>query len=201
MRLFTALLAIVTFVLAGCVPSLHGIVDDDSSVMDGRLEGVWQRTFPHATNAKPHEQWKFTPRNDEQAYRLDYTEASGDTGEFIARLTKIGDHHYLDFFPVKPHKLDEINAEDLSGFYRHHLLPVHTFIRIEQWEPTLKLAFFDLRRMDEYLKEDPGAVAHERTDVNGDLLLTASTAELRKFIARVDGEQELFTVPIILERK
>jgi len=201
MRLATTLMAIGALVLVGCVPSLHGIAEHENSVMDERLAGGWQRHFPEATDAKPQGRWEFSPVEDENAYRLRYTDASGNTGEFTARLTKIGDHHYLDLFPVKPHKLDEVDAEDLSGFYRHHLLPVHTFVRIEQWEPNLRMAFFDLRRMDEYLKHHPDVLAHQRTDVNGDLLLTASTDELRQFIARVDGDQELFTTPIVLKQE
>ena len=201
MKPYSTLLTIAALVLAGCVPSVHGIADREHSVMDSRLEGVWVREFPQVDDAKSRGRWEFTPRPEDVSYRLNYRDASGNTGEFTARLTQIGAHHYLDLFPVRPHRLDEIDAADLSGFYRHHLLPVHTFIRINQWAPTLELAFLDLRRMDRYLEDHPESIAHERTDVNGDLLLTASPRELRDFIEQVEDREQIFTIPIVLKRE
>lgn len=36
--------------------------------------------------------------------------------------------------------------------------------------------------------------------MNGDLLAAALTADLRDVISKVDGERELFTVSIVLDR-
>lgn len=191
-RLRHGILVFILFACAGCVPSLYGLVEQGDGIFKQELLGDWV----HANDQGRQSEWNFIRHPEEACYLLNYTDDKGNVGEFVARLTKLGKQHFLDLYPVKPQKLEEAEFGELSGFYRLHLLPVHTLMRIDRFEPTPKLSLLHINKMKEHLKSHPEALSHRRIEHSGDLLLTAPTSELREFFKSTKAE--LFTKPLEL---
>ena len=74
-----------------------------------------------------------------------------------------------------------------SGFYKIHLLRTHSFLKVTRITPALQMAPLDLKWLREYLAKNPKAIAHQKFGEGDEaqIVLTASTPELRKFIVPV----------------
>jgi hypothetical protein len=178
-----ALLSLL-LMLTGCVPSLHPLYNAQDVIFDPALLGVWGEKDSQET-------WAFT-KADAQAYKLIYTDEKNKRGEFIVHLVKVEDHLFLDLFPVEP----ELPQNE---FYQGHLLRAHTFMRVSQIEPTLRLACLDPDWLKNRLAKNPAAIRHEK--VNDEILLTASTPELQQFLLAHLKTRGAFGEPSEMERQ
>jgi hypothetical protein len=161
---FAVVMTIAAF-LSGCVPSLHPLYTDADLAYDPALVGEW-------SSEGSSETWTFTG-DSEKEYKLVYVDKDGAKGEFDVHLVKVKDRLFLDFFPKDP----ELQQND---FYKMHLLPVHTFMKVEQIEPTLIMSPLNPEWLGKYLEENPDAIAHDEVDDR--LVLTAGTKELQAFL-------------------
>jgi hypothetical protein len=118
-------------------------------------------------------------------YKIAYTDEKGIVGNFGGVLGKINDTMFLNILPTK----SNFTANNL---YMFHLLPVHTFIRIEQIEPTLKMRMMETDKFEDAVKENPGMVKHETLKYQGRIILTASTEELQTFMKKNAKDNKLF---------
>ncbi|MHC4719020.1 MAG: hypothetical protein ACYSYT_00915 [Planctomycetota bacterium] len=176
-------------VLCGCVPSLHCLFTDKELVFEEKLLGIWAEDNSEET-------WEFKRYSDEadKTYKLIYTDSDGQAGEFAAKLGKLDKMMYLDLYPEAP----DINAND---FYIHHLLGVHTFMKIEQIEPTLQMRLMSPDKMKEMLEANPNLIKHEILEErDSQVLLTASTKELQRFIIEYAKDEGLFDEPSDMKR-
>lgn len=183
--------------LGGCIPvmSLHPLYTETDVVFEEGLLGTW---FDDANN--PEAFWKFErvekPKN---AYKLILSDEEGNKGSFIAHLVKLQDKLFLDAYPSEsPWEPEEPNEVDFL-FNNLFLLPTHTFMKIDSIEPELKMRLTLESKMEELLKENPGAVKH--TKVEDRLVLTASTKELQAFVLKYADDENLFTDEIVLNRR
>jgi hypothetical protein len=151
--------------LAGCVPSLNPLYTDDTLVFEPALIGVWKQPEGSA-------RWNFS-QLDARSYRLLYTDEQGQQGRFIGHLVRLDGELFLDLFP-------EESQLDASGFYKLHLVPIHTIYRVHGTQPNLKLAAIDYKWFDEYLTSHPKEIQY--ATFNGRKLITASTADVQKFV-------------------
>lgn len=156
---------IAAVLLAGCLPSLNPIYTERDLIFDPAVVGSWKQPNSRAS-------WEFTKRDD-KSYNLVYTDENGYSGRFIARLARIEETVFLDLFPQQ-------NASDESGFYKFHLVPIHTIYLVRRTTPELELAAIDHKWLEKFLAEHPGTVANATFD--GRKLITASTAELQAFV-------------------
>ena len=78
------------------------------------------------------------------------------------------------------------------------LIPVHTFIKIDSFEPKLKMRLTNEEDLKKLLKEKPDAVEH--TFVEERLVLTASIKELQNFILKYADDKRVFKNEIVLGR-
>jgi hypothetical protein len=176
-------------VLCGCVPSLHCLFTDKELVFEEKLLGIWAEDNSEET-------WEFKRYSDEadKTYKLIYTDSDGQAGEFAAKLGKLDKMMYLDLYPEAP----DINAND---FYIHDLLGVHTFMKIEQIEPTLQMRLMSPDKMKEMLEANPNLIKHEILEErDSQVLLTASTKELQRFIIEHAKDEGLFDEPSDMKR-
>ncbi len=150
--------------LAGCVPSLHPIYKPADLVEKPAIVGTW---------TVEQEIWRFAAGADKR-YDVTYLDKDNKTGRFDGHLAMIGEQLFLDLFPKEP----EIDAGE---YYKIHLVPAHSFLRVDQVEPTLKMAAMNPEWIKKYLAEHPDAVKHDKSD-DGDILLTADTAGLQAFL-------------------
>ena len=133
--------------VAGCIPSVHPLYTDQDLIFDPALVGEW-------ADEEGKETWTFT-KSSENAYKLLYLDEKGKKGEFAVHLLKVGDRRFLDLYPAAP----DLQEND---FYKGHLMPVHTFMRVRQQENLLQMAFMKPDWIKKFLQEHPDAVKHEQ---------------------------------------
>lgn len=172
-RLLATLAALAA--VSGCVPSLHPFYSPETTVFQEALLGTW-------SNPGDNETWTFTSENDGE-YAVSFTDSEGLTGSFEVHLLKLGEELYLDFFPAPP----ELESNE---FYVGHLLAIHTLARIELSDSGLAVAGMNPEWVEEFLDAHPDALAAERLDQS--LVLTASTADLQKFVTQFRDSGEMF---------
>jgi len=176
-KLFFYLLA---GILTGCVPSLHPLYTNKDLVFEEKLLGTWSK------DSNDKETFEFTRASNDpnsREYTMVYTDKDGKKGEFRAKLGKLNGTMFLDLFPGKL----ECQTPD---FYNLHLLPAHTFMKIEQIEPVLKMAAMNPEKMDKMIKSDPNLIKYE--SIEDRLVLTASTKELQEFMKKHSNDKDLF---------
>ena len=165
-------------ILAGCVPSLHPLYTEQDLIFAQQLLGIWQKP-------DSNENWRFEkdPAQDNKYYQATYTDDKGNDGTFVAALIKLNGTMFLDLFPKKPEC-------DCRPLYPFHFYPVHNFVKIQQIQPTLKMMVIDPEKVKQMLAEDPNLIPHEVVDDR--LVITASTAQLQRFVADYADYPQLF---------
>ena len=192
-KILLALVLVALCGLIGCIPtSINPLYTGQDLVFDPALIGVWSET------GDSKETWAFEKAGD-TVYKLVFTENDGKTGHFEAHLLKLGLTQFLDLFP------DESGIEEMnrSGFYKVHLLRTHSFLKVTQIEPALQMAPLDLKWLREFLGKHPKAIRHQKIGEGDDaqIVLTASTPEVRKFVEKHLKTKGAFGEPINLKRK
>lgn len=168
-------------VVSGCVPSLNPVYKDENLIFDATVLGIWAQPDSKA-------RWDFAKR-DEKSYRLIYTDDDGQEGRFIAHLASVEGTKFLDLFP------EEVDTKS-AGFYRFHLVPIHTIYLVKRTQPTLELTAIDYQWLDDYLTKNPDAV--QCATFNGRKMITAPTEQVQAFVL---AHQDRFTGKFDLERK
>ncbi|HCO94185.1 MAG TPA: hypothetical protein DIU00_09575, partial [Phycisphaerales bacterium] len=161
---------LLVLLLAGCLPSLHELYTDEILIFEEGLVGKWR--------ADESSTWQFRQAGEKE-YELRIYEAEEDLGRFEAHLVKIKGMMFLDLYP------DSEFVKDLDDFYKWHLLAVHTFMKVDQIEPNLRLRIIDYEEVTDILEDNPDAIKHEVVDER--IVLTAKTGQLQEFVvAHVD---------------
>lgn len=197
-------LLLAVMFLAGCLlRSVHPLILDQHASVKADLAGTW-------VDRESKDSWTFE-QVGEKSYRLLYhqqvvkrltsgetvetIEERGDTAIFQAHIGILGTTYFMDIFP----------QEAVGGytalkneFYNLHLLPTHSFLRTRFGNGTLGLAQLDPDWLKQQLEEGTISVKHEKT--GNDVLLTASTDELRALYARLADNDEAFPKGITLHR-
>ena len=196
MKVKKLLFYLLAALLGGCVPvmSLHSLYTEENVVFEEKLLGTWLED-PN----EPEATWKFKrieePNN---AYNLVLSDEEGKKGSFVAHLVKLEDSLFLDVFPDEfPCDTDDPNKTDWP-YNVFFLVPAHTFLKIEQIEPTLKMRIMDPDNLKEMLENDPNLIKHEI--VQDRPVLTASTKELQKFMKAHADDEGLFGEPSKMKR-
>lgn len=171
-------------ILSSCVPSLNPLYTDADLIFDAALLGVW-------TDAEATESWAFTSAG-EREYNLVYTDENGKKGDFKARLLKIEGKTFLDLSPVKP-------ALAQNDFYKANFLPTHTFVYVSQGAPNPQIAYLEPDWLKAFLDKNPAALGHEK--VSGEILLTAPTRDLQKFLLAHLNTPGAFSKPVGIKRR
>ena len=175
--------------LCSCIPSVNPFYTDKDVVFDARLLGEWQEK----DKSDDPDVWKFEGTTN-KTYKLTVTEKEGKQGTFNAHLFQLKQEYFLDLIP------DDCNyATNQADLVAASMFPGHLLVRVSQFEPGLKLAFFDFDWLQKYLEKNPKALAHHQ---EGDrLVLTAGTRDLQKFVLKHLGKDELFEKPDEMIRK
>jgi len=163
---------LLAVVLGGCLPSLHPLYTDQTLVFEEKLTGKW---------LDGNKIWEFK-KGEEKAY--DMRVFDGKEGLFKAHLVKLGDMMFLDIFP------DDETLKDMQDLYKVHIVPAHTFMKVEQMDPNLVLRMMNPDKVSELLENDPDLLKHEKVDDG--IVLTASTEQLQEFMLRYANEEDIF---------
>ena len=194
--------------LGGCVPvmSLHPLYTEKDLVFEEKLLGTWgdDPNDPEIT-------WDFqrsdmSKKGAEKTYNLTLTliakednEEDKKAGSFDVHLVKLKDRFFLDIYPNK-FPCEEQDWEKMEWPYNAFFaVSVHTFIKVDSFEPHLRMRLTDDEDMNKLLEENPGAVEH--ASIEDTLVLTASTKELQAFVLKYADDSRLFTKETVLSRK
>ena len=165
---------VLAIILSGClIQSLHPLYTDKELVFEDKLVGKWSENGDSILEFK---------KAEGKAYQMRVFD--GKDGRYEAHLVKLKDMMFLDVYP------DDATMEGMQGFYGVHLLPVHTFMRVDQIDPNLQLRAMGYEKLVEMLEEDPNLLKHEVLEDH--LVLTAPTGQLQRFIVKYANVEGVF---------
>lgn len=120
-----------------------------------------------------------------------------DTSYFLGSVGEIGNNLFLDL------QLLDFNIENES-FTQAHLFKVHTFSKLTLDQDELSIELFEDSWITDLIVENRVRIKHEKVeDVlagRSEILITASTKELQKFIEKYGNDEDAFDDPIELAR-
>jgi hypothetical protein len=177
----------VIALLAGCVvTSVYPFYNAKDVVFDPTLVGTWAET--NSANAA-NDHWRFE-KADGQAYKLTIQDKEKGT-EFDAHLFKLKGQTFVDFCPrERP----------------DNAVPVHYLLKVTRIEPALEMTMLDFDWLKQLVEKDPKAIRHIIVpkklgeDGDGDLVLTADTAELQAFLLKHEKTEGAFGKGGVMKR-
>ena len=214
------LLLFIVVMIQGCIPSLHPLWSKDKLVYKSELNGKW---LDENSEEGQEVIWQFSDGFEETnhlkgAYDLVHTEMKAKA-EFEVHLVKLGETLFFDFFPgdlenlsFEDKKMSFSNFSDnkkekgaeqkirLNSLYYQHLMPVHTFAKVEIEATQIKIYQFDPEYIDKMFKERRVRIQHEET-AGGSTILTAPTSDLQKFFEKYANDEKAFLDPIVLVKE
>jgi len=188
MKIRTVCLLLGALLLAGCwQKSLHPFYQPQDLVFDDGLLGSWREgEAPKEGDADNGNLWNFA-RRDPGGYELELVDGD-QTNRYVAQLFELDNVLLLDIVPVE---------RSVST------IPAHNLFKVITAERQLALAALNTDWMQDWLRTNPGRLAHfavvdtdhpeDRT--KDELVLTADTAALQKFLRAHWGETNLFAKP------
>ena len=192
--LLFSLIAFILLLIQSCIPSLHPLYTSDDLVFDTRLIGEWMDSdsilwkfekFEPSNSIFPSK----ADRSRDDFYKL--TVMDEKPAVFHVHLLRLEQHLYLDFY-IKDYEVNN----DMADL---HLFPVHTFARIKIDNNQVQMEQFNIEFIENLIKEKKVKIKHEVS--YGNLILTAGTDELQKFVTKYANHEDMYVEdPIVLNR-
>ena len=174
------LAAVAAFLSSAClVVSLQPVYEPDTIAFDPALVGTWIAGEDEMTVSFARAEW--------HSYHVTVEERD-DRTRLSARLTRVGERLYLDMSPL--------DGADVAPL----LLPAHGIYRVELDGDTLALADLNYEQL-ERSSRDGTAGLPTAIDARKNVVITASTAELRRWLVAHADDEGLFAAPTVLRRK
>ena len=166
--------------LAGCVvQSIQPIFTENDFIAVPITAGSWEQRDAD----KRIGLWVFS--GEGKRYTLTHTDEKGRKASFDVTAGKIGTNVFLDF------ALHDIEPPDsLNDFATVSLVAAHAFAMLEKKSDALLLSTMNYEWLEKHLTENPKAIAHVWQGKRP--VLTASPAELQKFIGRYASDENIF---------
>ncbi|MCZ6702869.1 MAG: hypothetical protein O6940_07485 [Ignavibacteria bacterium] len=187
--------------VSSCIPSLHPLYTKKDLILDNTIVGTWISN----ESERDRSIWKIKKYQDTEAagtndinpldlgdnlYRLEHIQL-GETIVFDLYLMKLDNYFYFDFYP------NEVGFDnDMKDM---HLFPVHTFAKVNIKQDNIIIEQFDINFLEELIEQNKIKISHEKSGQN--IILTASTGELQKFVVKYASDEDAVFDPIILNRK
>jgi hypothetical protein len=183
-KLLLSVLVVLLFIMSCTIPSVHPLVTEDIEIQFDEIIGTYE---------VDDEYWKFKRNEDKtrSGYYLEVGETKQELKvQYQVYFTELNGRVFADFFPI-------YLAEDVIGSFDY--IPMHTFARIDMDEGNPVLRYSDMDEMKKLFTEGKVRLKHERM-TNGDILITASSAQLQKFISQHGGNDVFFGLDQELKR-
>jgi hypothetical protein len=182
-------LGLLALLFGGCVvQSIQPLFTEKDYIDYPALVGTWKQQ----DQDKEVGVWVFS--KDDRRYKLTHTDEEGQRATFNVVAGKIGSDVFLNFL------LDDVEPPNsLNDFAAVSLIPAHAFAKVVKTNETLVLVAMDYEWLQKHLEANPKAVAHV---IQGDRpILTASTEDLKMFVAKYAHDEKIFKNQIQLQRK
>ena len=186
-RAVLAFAVLAATLLTGCVvTSVYPFYHAKDVTFDPALLGVWAES---GKTEAGDETWTFA-RTTDQIYKLTVA-SNSDTNEFDGRLFKLKDQMFLDLLP---------------GTRQDANVPAHILMRIDSISPQLKMRLLNYEWLGKLIEKNPRAIRHivvprSAQNEGGELVLTADTAELQRFIRKHLATQDAWVESPVLQKK
>jgi hypothetical protein len=188
------LLSLVIFLLPGClIKSLHPFYSENDIIFKKELLGSWTDKDSAGWEIKQHMRptGLLKPDAPDNSYDISLTDNKG-TSHFIAHLFRLEDQLYLDFLPT-----DYSCQNDLAEI---HLVATHSLAKVDLSGGKIILRWYNEEWLVGLFNKNKIRIAHERVPYDSDLrdpesmqvILTAQTEELQKFIIKYGNDPDAF---------
>ncbi len=183
---FTALFFVFFY---GCfVYSFYPLYTNDDLFANDLLVGEWIDSDSTIWKFDFNDRGEHLPDNrDSTAFILQMKEKDSPdfhAHQFLVHVIRLDGTYFLDFY------LEEYFDEDNFTMFDLHVLPMHTFARLELEEDGAEIRWFAPDWLEEMLKENPAAIRHEN---NGNhILITAKTEELQQFFIQYANSEDAY---------
>ncbi|HKK74219.1 MAG TPA: hypothetical protein VJ953_04025 [Saprospiraceae bacterium] len=210
----------MTCLFSSCLISLHPLYTEETIVYEPLLAGEWlEVTDPSTTST-----WIFRPKkssigvqtseNDRMAGHYELAHFSGSSNYiYNAVLLKLGGTYFLDVFPESSIQglenylekspesagLDFLKSNDEQENYPElaNYVPSHNFYKVEFCEDQQVCIYpFNGDRLQELVEQRKIRIKHEQ--VHDNFIITASTQDLQRFIAKYAEDMANFEEPLIM---
>ncbi len=173
-KIYNACWEFLTVIVSGCITSVHPLFTEKDYIFRPELLGSWQNG---------NETLVFSSADSTYYSVLNIDKK--DTTKLVGHLGKLGGHYYLDMTIND----DDKRINDLVGIY---LFPVHVFFKVSLKNDQLVMNSFAFSSewLEKLIKEKRIRIKHEVE--NKQVLLTASTEDLQKFVTKYSDEQKAF---------
>jgi hypothetical protein len=189
--------------------SVHPLVSDDEAVDLPGISGVWGNDKERFTFIKEGEFEDVSFKSQDLTVTMtdtgtdstergdigylvvyeDLNDEKPDSTYFMGKFIQLNNDYYLDLYPFE---IFDIN------FRSSHLLPVHTFSKIDLQEDSISINLFRDSWIEDQIRDNKVRIKHEKLEEG--ILITAPTKELQQFILKYGGEDEAYRDPITLNR-
>jgi hypothetical protein len=187
-------LLILTLFLPGClVKSLHPFYTDQDVIFKKELTGTWTDADSAVWIIEQHMQSTglLSRKKPGKAYDITFTNRQGSS-KFLAHLFQLNGELYLDFSP------DEVACgNDLAGF---HMVGTHSLAKVGLIGGKIAISWYNEVWLADLFNKNQIRISHERVPYDPDnnnpssvqIILTASTSELQKFIIKYGSDPNAF---------
>lgn len=209
MKLFLRNIAYLTGILiffSGCyLQSLYPLISPKKTEIIKGLDGRWETNEARWTFFRDSENLNkvnLSGLNFSGEIEFDFNEGDGlskndnsyfvivedlenpevDSVLLVASIGKIDNQYYMDL--TVPDIFKDVDFESF------HLFPVHTFSKFTFKGDSLSLELFESKWISGLIKDNRVRIKHEI--VGGDILITANTVELQKFVSKYGDDPKAF---------
>ncbi len=205
----TSFILVLILLISGCyLKSVHPLVPTNQAVLLTGLEGRWETesqrwTFINDPRNVPNLDLSAFDIDDftvdeeegitEKLYLVLYEDLENesiDSSIFIGAVGEFNGAYFLD--------LSVFDIAPSSNLKQSHYFPVHTFSKLHVVDDSLNIEFFKDSWIEELIENNRIRITHEKE--NGEILVTASTSELQKFVTKYAHDKRAFDDPKVLKR-
>ncbi|HVT88399.1 MAG TPA: hypothetical protein VHD56_06070 [Tepidisphaeraceae bacterium] len=172
---YLMLIAAMWLVAAGCVRTIHPILNDDQLIVDKTLAGLW-------VSENGEETADVKPPGDDKKYVVVYTDKDGKKANLVVRLGKVGDLLLAEITIAEP---------EGSDVYKFHMMPLYSFLVIRETTPRLKFSVMPQEWLEKYLAGHPRELDTVKVD-DKIFIVSATTEDFQQFLLRHQKDEGAF---------
>jgi hypothetical protein len=191
---------ILTLLLSSCVvKSLHAFYTNNVLYYEPKFIGNWvdkengvwnvksfQEVFKDVEGQLDKDQLKIYSKYNNISYYVNYEKDSAKSA-FLVVPFKIKNQLFLDFSPID----DSESLEGLNNLYRMHLIDSHSLAKLDMdSNENISIKWLDSDKLEGLLKANKIKIKYEKIGIDENVLLTASSEELVKFIEKYMNSED-----------
>jgi len=186
-----AMAAFLLVIMSGClVKSLHPFYTDKDIVYRNDILGTYtdqeKGTWTIEQKVIKGGPWRPLVTEATSYYLLKMVDKKKRTVTLRGVLFKLDNNLYVDFYLEKADDKD-----DETELFSMHVLGVHTVARVTITKNELHLKWYNEEWLSDLFEENKIRLAHENLD-DKNIVLTASTQELQKFMKKFANDPKAF---------